>query len=131
MGDTSKGVANKKYKQIYNKKRIVQYLVRPLEWRTIKQPFRKRAVAGLAGLGKKFKQAASFFYAFSMSELKQIEMCQGCICTALQCTDSESVLEFLNTLWGLGTQLEQGCRTGPTGYAAWRNWFLGIDCWAP
>ncbi len=25
------GVANQKYKQIYNKKRIVQYLVRPLE----------------------------------------------------------------------------------------------------
>ncbi len=103
-------------------------------WSNIKQPLRKRGVAGLAGLaglGKKFKQAAgSFFYAFSMSELKQIGTCQGCICTALQCTDSESVQEFLNTLWGLGTQLEQGCRTGPLGYAAWRNWFLGIDCWA-
>ncbi len=25
----------------------------------------------------------------------------------------------------------RGCRTGPTGYTAWRNWFLGIDSWAP
>ncbi len=22
-------------------------------------------------------------------------------------------------------------RTGPPGYTAWRNWFLGIDSWAP
>ncbi len=41
------------------------------------------------------------------------------------------VLEFLNNLKGLGTEQEQGCRTGPPGYAAWRNWFLGIDFWAP
>jgi hypothetical protein len=24
-----------------------------------------------------------------------------------------------------------GCRTGPPGYTAWRNWFLGIDSWDP
>ncbi len=27
-----------------------------------------------------------------------------------------SVLEFLNTLWGLGTEKAYGCRSGPTGY---------------
>jgi hypothetical protein len=26
---------------------------------------------------------------------------------------------------------EQGCRTDPPGYTTWRNWFLGIDSWAP
>jgi hypothetical protein len=24
----------------------------------------------------------------------------------------------------------EGCCTGPPGYTAGRNWFLGIDCWA-
>ncbi len=42
-----------------------------------------------------------------------------------------SVLEFLNILWWLGTEKEQGCRIGPPGYTAWWNWFLGIDSWAP
>ncbi len=44
-----------------------------------------------------------------------------------------AVLEFLNKLWGLGTELEYRCRTGPPGYkyTAWRHWFLGIDSWAP
>ncbi len=37
----------------------------------------------------------------------------------------------LYNLWGLGTELEQGCRTGPPGCVAWRNWFLEIDSWAP
>jgi hypothetical protein len=41
------------------------------------------------------------------------------------------VLEFLNNLWGLGTKQEQGCRTGPPGYTACRNGFLGIDSWTP
>jgi len=31
----------------------------------------------------------------------------------------------------LGTEYELGCYTGPPGYTAWRNWFLGIDSWAP
>ncbi len=31
-------------------------------WSTIKQPFRKRGVAGLAGLDKNFKQAAGSFF---------------------------------------------------------------------
>jgi hypothetical protein len=39
----------------------------------------------------------------------------------------QSVLEFLNNLWGLGTEKEKGCRTGPPGYTAWRNWFCGIN----
>jgi hypothetical protein len=43
----------------------------------------------------------------------------------------EPVMEFLNNLWGLGTEKEWGCRTGPPGYTAWRNWSLGIDSWAP
>ncbi len=37
------------------------------------------------------------------------------------------MLEFFNNLWGLGTEKEWGCRTGPPGYTVWRNWFLGID----
>jgi hypothetical protein len=33
-------------------------------------------------------------------------------------------LEFLKSLWGLGTEEEQGYRTGPPGYIGWRNSFL-------
>ncbi len=40
-------------------------------------------------------------------------------------------LEFLKSLWGLGTEEEEGYRTGPPGYIGWRNLFLGIDSWAP
>ncbi len=36
-------------------------------------------------------------------------------------------LVFLNNLWGLGTEYEQGYRTGPPGYIGWRNSFLEID----
>jgi hypothetical protein len=42
-----------------------------------------------------------------------------------------AVLEFLNNLWGLGTELEYCCLTGLRGYTAWRNWFPGIDSWTP
>jgi hypothetical protein len=41
------------------------------------------------------------------------------------------VLEFLKSLWGLGTKEEEGYRTGPPGYIGWRNSFLGIDSGAP
>ncbi len=40
-------------------------------------------------------------------------------------------LEFLKSLWGLGTEEEEGYRTGPPGYRGWRNSFLGIDSGAP
>jgi hypothetical protein len=40
-------------------------------------------------------------------------------------------LEFLKSLWGLGTEEEKGYRTGPPGYIGWRNSFLVIDSWAP
>jgi hypothetical protein len=40
-------------------------------------------------------------------------------------------LEFLKSLWGLGTEEEEGYRTGPSGYIGWRNSFLGIDSGAP
>jgi hypothetical protein len=40
-------------------------------------------------------------------------------------------LEFLKSLWGLGTEEEEGYRTGPPGYIGWRNSFLGIDSGAP
>ncbi len=40
-------------------------------------------------------------------------------------------LEFLKSLWGLGTEEEEVYRTGPPGYIGWRNSFLGIDFWAP
>jgi hypothetical protein len=42
-----------------------------------------------------------------------------------------SELEFLKSLWGLGTGEEKGYRTGPPGYVGWRNSFLGIDSGAP
>ncbi len=42
-----------------------------------------------------------------------------------------SELEFLKSLWGLGTGEEVGYRTGPPGYIGWRNSFLGIDSGAP
>jgi hypothetical protein len=42
-----------------------------------------------------------------------------------------SELEFLKSLWGLGTEEEEGYRTGPPGYIGWRNSFLGIDPGAP
>jgi hypothetical protein len=29
-------------------------------------------------------------------------------------------LEFLKSLWGLGTEEEEGYRTGPPGYIGWR-----------
>ncbi len=35
-----------------------------------------------------------------------------------------SVLKFQNNPWGLGTELEQVCRTGPPGYIGWWNRFL-------
>ncbi len=41
------------------------------------------------------------------------------------------VLEFQNNLWGLGTEQEQSCRTGPPGNIGWWNRFLRIDFWAP
>jgi hypothetical protein len=42
-----------------------------------------------------------------------------------------SELEFLKRLWGLGTEEEEGHRTGPPGYIGWRNSILGIDSGAP
>jgi hypothetical protein len=43
----------------------------------------------------------------------------------------QTELEFLKSLWGLGTGEEEGYRTGPPGYIGWRNSFLGIDSGAP
>ncbi len=40
-------------------------------------------------------------------------------------------LDFLKSLWGLGTEEEKGYRTGPPGYIGWRNSFLGIDSGTP
>ncbi len=40
-------------------------------------------------------------------------------------------LEFLKSLWGLGTEEEEGFRTGPPGYIGWRNSLLGINSGAP
>jgi hypothetical protein len=44
---------------------------------------------------------------------------------------STPVLEFLNNLGGLEPRRNRVVVTGPAGYTAWRNWFLGIDSWAP
>ncbi len=38
---------------------------------------------------------------------------------------------ILKSLWGLGTEEEEGYRTGPPGYIGCRNSFLGIDFGAP
>ncbi len=47
-------------------------------------------------------------------------------------TKSKSTeLEFFKILWGLGTEEEEGNRTGPPGYIGWRNSFLGIDSGPP
>jgi hypothetical protein len=43
----------------------------------------------------------------------------------------DTELEFLKRLWGLGTEEEEGYRTGPPGYIGWWNSFLGIDSGAP
>ncbi len=43
-------------------------------------------------------------------------------CTLYNCRKS---------LRGLGTEEEEGYRTGPPGYIGWRNSFLGIDSGAP
>jgi hypothetical protein len=43
----------------------------------------------------------------------------------------ESELEFLKSLWGLGTEEEWGFRTVPPGYIGWANSFLGINSGAP
>jgi hypothetical protein len=32
---------------------------------------------------------------------------------------------------GARNWVEWGCRTGPPGNIGWRNWFIGIDSWAP
>jgi hypothetical protein len=47
------------------------------------------------------------------------------------CRTGPPELEFLKSLWGLGTKEEEGYRTGPPGYIGCRNSFLGIDSWAP
>jgi hypothetical protein len=47
------------------------------------------------------------------------------------CAGTRSVLEFYNNLWGLGTELELGVRTGPPGCIGWRNRFLDINSWTP
>jgi len=45
--------------------------------------------------------------------------------------NSATELEFLKSLWGLGTEEEEGYRTGPPDYIGWRNLFLGIYSGAP
>jgi hypothetical protein len=49
------------------------------------------------------------------------------ICTHNHAADSSQgpELEFLTSLWGLGTEDEEVYRTGPPGYIDWRNSFLG------
>ena len=40
-------------------------------------------------------------------------------------------LEFLKSLWGLGTEEEKGYHTGQPGYIGLRNSFLGINSGVP
>ncbi len=46
-------------------------------------------------------------------------------------SENSTELEFLKSLRGLGTDEEEGYRTGPPGYIGWRNSFLGINSGAP
>ncbi len=46
-------------------------------------------------------------------------------------TVPKAELELLKSLRGLGTEEEEGYRTGPPGYIGWRNSFLAIDSGAP
>ncbi len=48
-----------------------------------------------------------------------------------KCATQNTELEFLKSLWGLGTEEEEGYSTGLPGYIGWRNSFLGIDSGAP
>jgi hypothetical protein len=50
---------------------------------------------------------------------------------SLQRAEIVPELEFLKNLWGLGTEEEEGYRTGLPGYIGWRNSFLGINSGAP
>jgi hypothetical protein len=47
----------------------------------------------------------------------------GMIPAETACSDKQ--LDFLKSLLGLGTEEEEGYRTGPPGYIGWRNSFLG------
>jgi hypothetical protein len=38
---------------------------------------------------------------------------------------------FKESMGAIGTEEEEGYRTGPPGYIGWRNSFLGIDSGAP
>jgi hypothetical protein len=42
-------------------------------------------------------------------------------------TEQSCASIFKQSLEAIGTEKEQGYRTGPPGYIDWRNWFLGID----
>ena len=69
---------------------------------------------------------------FKVNAKSQLQIYLGKLPGCLQYTyaariTSTTVLEFLNNLWGLGTEQEQGCRTGPLGW----YWSLGIDSWTP
>ncbi len=48
-----------------------------------------------------------------------------------QARTGDTELEFLKSLRGLGTEEEEGYRTGPPGSIGWRNSFLGIDSGGP
>jgi len=49
----------------------------------------------------------------------------------ISCLSRQPELEFLKSLWGLGTEEEEGYCTSPSGYIGWRNSFLGINSGAP
>ncbi len=51
--------------------------------------------------------------------------------TGLGRDSKRTELEFLKSLWGLGTEEEESYRTGRPGYIGWRNSFFGIDSGAP
>ncbi len=68
------------------------------------------------------RKIAPFFVHWYLKQFRKRAFLLNCSQGAAQL---RSVLEFQNNLWWLGTEQEQGCRTGPPGYIGWRNRFLG------
>jgi hypothetical protein len=68
-----------------------------------------------------FKNTPAFIYPVRTEDLP------GCNWCLLSITE----LEFLKSVWGLGTEEEKGYRTCPPGYIGWRNSFLEIYSGAP
>jgi hypothetical protein len=72
------------------------------------------------GLGKQMEDI--WFGKEKTANLLMMKMANRSACYLLDASNLFSPeLEFLKSLWGLGTEEEQGYRTGPPGYTGWRG----------